>query len=322
MKIYKYRGGSPEVLTRDLDSIVDNYFWAPTADQLNDPSEAYVNDSDVFKLLKSLNAKEVEKSFDSLLKMRHTVGVYSLSKTPLDELMWTYYGGSHTGFCIEYDLERLILEARASWNVIDLVYHPKPQTIIFNDVIHGNNEVSILEKMIGTKSSRWAHEEEIRIITTTSGKNSYAPTALKGIYFGCRCHEDFILKFRKKLKGRGLRYYKMEFAVDTYSMDARELEYNIDIDGAIVEHIAPIEDGAVPDIKYIDERYKSFYSYLTKAAEIVRRDTSCKKIVLTDFSTTKTQGGMPVIYVQYETNVSTVYSNILNQYIPIEDLQK
>ena len=42
------------------------------------------------------------------LEMRKTVGIYSLSRTPYDELMWSHYGESHEGFCIEYDLERLI----------------------------------------------------------------------------------------------------------------------------------------------------------------------------------------------------------------------
>ena len=80
MNVYKYRGGSPEILARDLDSLIDNYFWAPTADQLNDPTDTYVNGGNLQAFFKVLGAHEVDKSIDDILKMRHQVGVYSLSK--------------------------------------------------------------------------------------------------------------------------------------------------------------------------------------------------------------------------------------------------
>ena len=66
--------------------------------------------------------------------MRHKVGIYSLSRTPLDELMWAHYGNSHASFCIEYDLDRLILEARTMWDVVDVAYYEDPQTLILHDI--------------------------------------------------------------------------------------------------------------------------------------------------------------------------------------------
>ncbi|WP_138380994.1 DUF2971 domain-containing protein [Luteithermobacter gelatinilyticus] len=322
MKVYKYRGGSPEIMARDLESIASNYFWASTADQLNDPSEAYVNENDARILFKALGAKDVETEFDNLTKMRHTVGVYSLSRTPLDELMWAYYAGGHKGFCIEYDLNRLVHEARTSWNIVDVAYHPEPQKIVFDDMFQTQNETAILGKMIGTKSSRWAHEKEVRIITRTAGKNHYAPAAMTGIYFGCRCEGSFIQEVRGKLKGRDLRYYKIEFSDNSYSMVARDLEYDTAIDGERIEHLAPIEESAIPGLEDIKEEYKPFYEYLTKAAEIVRRDSSCEKIVLVDFSTYKERDGKPAVFVQYETNVPTQFYNVLNQYFYIDELQQ
>lgn len=307
-------------MARDLESIVNNYFWAPTADQLNDPSEAYVNDNDAKSLLKAFRAKDVETAFDNLTKMRHTVGVYSLSRTPFDELMWAYYAGGHEGFCVEYDLGRLVHEARLSWNIVDVAYHAEPQKILFDDIFQAQNEAAILGKMIGTKSSRWAHEKEIRVITTTSGKNHYAPAAMTAVYFGCRCKEPFIQEVRKKLNGRNIKYYKIEFSDSSYMMTAQELEHDKAIDGERVAHLAPIETSAIPSLEYIKEDYRRFYDYLTKAAEVVRRDSSCVKIVLVDFSTDKIRNGKPAIFVQYETNVPTQFYNVLNQYFYIDEL--
>lgn len=325
MKVYKYRGGTTETIERDLEGLVNNYFWAPTADQLNDPAEAYVNQRPIKTALNGLSilsdTTEVNAAFDTALGMRHTVGVYSLSHTPLDELMWAYYASSHMGFCIEYDLERLKLEARAGWNVIDVSYQKEPQTIQFEDISTHEEVSPILGKMIGTKSQRWSHEKEIRIITTTSGKNYYASPALTGIYFGCRCTDDFITNMRQRLSGRKISYYKVECLPESYAMSAKTIEYNAEIDGVPKAHISPVEEGAIPEPQYVDEKYKSYYPYLEKAVEIVRRDPSCEKIMLVDFSVDKVDNGKPVIFVQYETNVPTQFYNCLNQYLSIDKIE-
>ena len=105
-------------------------------------------------------------------------------------------------------------------------------------------------------------------------------------------------------------------------MVARDLEYDTAIDGERIEHLAPIEESAIPGLEDIKEEYKPFYEYLTKAAEIVRRDSSCEKIVLVDFSTYKERDGKPAVFVQYETNVPTQFYNVLNQYFYIDELQQ
>jgi len=324
-KVYKYRGSSKETIERDIESLVSNYFWAPTADQLNDPAEAYVNERPIKTALRGLSlisdTTEVNAAFDTALGMRHTVGVYSLSRTPLDELMWAYYASSHTGFCIEYNLERLTLEARAGWNVIDVSYQKEPQIIQFEDVSTHEEISPILGKMIGTKSQRWSHEKEIRIITTTPGKNHYAPPALTGIYFGCRCTEDFITRVRNRLNGRKLTYYKIECSPDSYAMTAKPLKYDAEIDGVYKAHSAPIEEGAIPDLQYVDDKYKQYYPYLEKAVEIVRRDPSCEKVTLVDFSGSKVKNGKPVVFVTYETNVPTQFYNCLNRHLPIDEIE-
>lgn len=321
MKVYKYRGGSKDTMARDADSIVNNYFWAPKAEDLNDPTEAYMDDIHIRNLSKHLGSTKLRNSLDNFLNMRHRVGIYSLSKTPLDELMWAYYGGSHTGFCIEYDMERLTLEARSSWQVVDVSYQLQPQSLIIDDVIDPTEANSILIKMIGTKSLRWSHEEETRIITTLAEKNYYAPAALTGIYFGCRCDEEFIQGLRKKLKGRSLNYYKMDISSNAYRIEFKKIDYDPNIDGDKVEYFAPIEPMAIPDINNIDSANKPHYRYLKIASNTVRRDTSCKKLLLVNFSTTRKTNEKPDIYVQYETNVPTQFINEINRYFTIDELQ-
>lgn len=321
LKVYKYRGSDESLCDRDLQCLLDNYFWAPTASDLNDPSESYVNANFIKNAFnKMMGANKAHLSLENLLGMRKTVGVYSLSKNPLDELMWAYYANSHKGFCVEYDLGRLIFEARSDWSVVDVVYRTEPSIITVEDLLFPDEGMLMIKKMIGTKSLRWKHEQEIRIITTTFGRNNYAPAAVSGIYFGCRCDEKFILKVRNSLKGRDIKYYKIEFSPDSYSMEAKELVYENDIDGERIKYSAIVEEGSIPELKNVKEKNKEFYPYLTKAVEILKQDASCKKIVWVDFSVNETKNGKPVIFIQYETTVVTQFDSILTRYFPIIDL--
>ena len=113
MIVYKYRGANFE---RDLKSLEKNFYWSPKFDDLNDPCETLIN-TDPFKSQSRTFAKifgkekseqflEVEKAAHNLFEVKKKgIGIYSLSKTYKDELLWAHYADSHKGFCIEYDLE-------------------------------------------------------------------------------------------------------------------------------------------------------------------------------------------------------------------------
>jgi len=80
-KVYKYRGSDDEeIFERDLLSLENNYFWAPTKDDLNDPCEGLFERKNVdnqFKLIEKVFAKEkslngVKEAFDNILKLSNT----------------------------------------------------------------------------------------------------------------------------------------------------------------------------------------------------------------------------------------------------------
>ncbi|PLT25533.1 DUF2971 domain-containing protein [Pseudoalteromonas sp. MelDa3] len=100
MRVYKYRGGEFE---RDLESLSENYFWAPTRTSLNDPCEGFFEDQNVNSELDTIfkvfargdsgtaNALEnVKIVLKELLGFVDKSGIYSLSQTPLDELLWAH----------------------------------------------------------------------------------------------------------------------------------------------------------------------------------------------------------------------------------------
>ena len=322
MKVYKYRGGDDKTLSRDLDSLIQNSFYAPTVEKLNDPAEAYVDYTEIESIFKKMNATHVSKALDIVVSLRHTMGVYSLSKNPCDELLWAYYANSHQGFCIEYDLERLTLEARVGWTAFDVIYNASPQKLDIDDVLAESEGLIVTNKIIGTKSHRWAHEDELRIVTSQSGINYYAEEAVSGIYFGCRCENKVIDRVRRKLSGKNFTYYQCKFSKNEYKIKIQKLEYNKEIDGELIEYKAPIDNLAIASKVYTKPENIQYHNFLEKAVELVRRDKSCVNIVYADFSVNKFDDkNRPYIYIQYNTSVKTPYNDEITRYFTIQQLQ-
>ncbi len=320
MKVYKYRGGPPDIVERDINSIIECYFWAPTPETLNDPAETLLVSGQADRLFRNAGEAELGSAYSDLVEMRSSCGVYSLSRTPLDELMWAYYGDGHAGFCIEYDLNRLVLEARNQWDVVSKVeYVSKPPEILAADIFGLDDHMPVLKKMLGTKSTRWAHEKELRIVTTRSGKNYHAAEAITGIHFGIRCPARIQHKVRRSLTGRGYIYGQIKMISESYRLKSAKLDYDSDLDGVQEAYSAEIEASAVPTSAHLG-RYRDYLPKMKKALDIVRRDPSCKRILLVDVSTIASSNSVPQIYVQYETRVPTDLHPVLNRYFTLDEI--
>jgi hypothetical protein len=228
MKVYKYRGSDDrETFERDLSSIEKNNFWAPNFLNLNDPCETTISidslelQSKFFLPFLGTNSKEkfqpVINAVESILNDTKKIGVYSLSKTFNDELLWAHYANSHKGFCIEYDLDVLLTTYKSN-NLYSfpVIYKKVPPSINIKDVLSAQKANSIIHKMAGYKSLRWKYEEEIRIITEEYGDQSYDFQAVKSIYFGLRMLEDQKTEIITRLEGRGINFYQIERIPKTY----------------------------------------------------------------------------------------------------------
>ena len=101
-----------------IDPIIKSYFWLSVVEDLNDPFEGlFINEitKEMYALTHGislqeknalhLNFIELSRKLDEFTKRS---GVFSLSKTYKDELMWSHYAASHCGICIEYDFDLLV----------------------------------------------------------------------------------------------------------------------------------------------------------------------------------------------------------------------
>ncbi len=334
MRVFKYRGGEFE---RDLKTLSENYFWAPTRRDLNDPCEGLFDDQSVnsqldiiFKVFSNKDSssasalENVKTALKELLKFVDKSGVYSLSKTPLDELLWAHYAYNHTGFCVEYDLEKLVEYEKNDYTFLDVKYKNDPQVMSVSDIdTTGQNKILI--KMLGIKSKAWSYEKETRVITSNSGKHSYDFRAVKAIYFGLRMPDEDKNKLIEKLKGRNVQYHQIILKSNSYKFSYIQVKDSYQSADKYKYSIAPIAEYAISP-EYVNDKFKPYIKYLFKAAEIVRREPDCNEVEMVEFSTSKGSVSNPVIFVQYKRKENRYVNHYLSlpeiesQYNEIEDI--
>ncbi|ONG37020.1 hypothetical protein BKE30_15505 [Alkanindiges hydrocarboniclasticus] len=330
MKVYKYRGGSTyyceidqehkRILERDLESLKADYFWAPTRYTLNDPFECLFKDkvSPVFNGLKQLfpseNTHQLQMALESLLNFIDKSGIYSLSQTPLSELLWSHYAYSHTGFCVEYDLKILTKYRHQNLTELSIQYNQQSPSIELQDILANSNDL-ISQKMFGYKSQAWSYEEEIRIITPEYGRIDYDYRAVNAIYFGLRMDAQDKNLIMESLKGRSIKYYQMILKHESYQLAYEPIE-DLFLDAPPYKYnIAPIADDAIDTY---NKEFSEYQNYLVKAAEIVRRDPYCRRVDTVMFSNNKSTVPNPIVIVQYEITPPYTY----NHYLTLDEIDE
>lgn len=327
---YKYRSGDPSTLLRDLQTLGDAKFYAADHHGLNDPFEGRFGRASLdaqfsaFKTLVSAAAPSASRSLDDVSQAAEGVlafvdksGVFSLSYNPLQELIWAHYGGSHRGFCIGYDTQRLIDFEPNVHHILDVQYSNAAPTVGATDLLSANSPVSVLRKMLGVKSKPWAYEEEVRVITQPPGLHDHDYRAVKVIYFGLRCPESTMMAVMETLAGRNVTYQQVSSPQSSYALKSVPIPDLCASAPRYRANCAPINDGAIfPD--YLKPEQKQYAAYLSRAAEIVRREPYCQEVQLVDFSGARSTPNKPVIFVQY----LRAPNKWVNHYLTLPEIDK
>jgi hypothetical protein len=166
LKVYKYRGGSNENFIRDVRALEENYFWSSKVQDLNDPWETIISARKMERQMEFLRRiligpfKLQDWPFsiaNSIVRAQKKLfskfGIYSLSKTYKDEILWAHYSNSHKGFCIEYDLNTLISSLENSFIHFPVKYSKTAQEIDIMDFYKDN--VDFIKKIKGFNANEW-----------------------------------------------------------------------------------------------------------------------------------------------------------------------
>lgn len=248
MKVYKYRSIEEETFKRDFRTLSENCFYSSNYSMLNDPFDIYFNEeiSQVINLLKTLfpyqELDNFENQFKKVLNFKEEIGVYCLSKDFLNEQLWAYYASSYSGYCIEYDLEKLIDKGQNFdfQYQFEIDYKHNIPTLGIDDLT--NLQDGFIKKMFATKKLTWKHEEEIRLIFDKYGMKKFHPSAITGIYFGIKTPEIIKESFYGLFKEMDVKFYvvfpsnfKLDFKL--INETKRKLKYNINnFEFEILEH--------------------------------------------------------------------------------------
>lgn len=212
-KLFKYRNFNEN----DLNIIRERKLFFPSPIRFNDPFDCSVpirydkltekehmmfafkllsklypkyTKTELLELIKKMKSKGVFRTPDSFQEMMSSqlehlhdkLGVYSLSATCKNLLMWSHYSTNHTGFCIGFDT--LSLYKNTGAGIGEVVYTKNYPEIYFS----GQGDISDLIQQIMTKSADWTYEKEYRF-THLEGANTIFDIDPKAIHFvtlGCR----------------------------------------------------------------------------------------------------------------------------------------
>lgn len=228
--LYKYR--SAEQIERDLDGLVNNYFWASDIEHLNDDKEgcfkSYI-EAQLNQLIKKTSFHEnllydIISQYQSIINKVKFEGVFSLSLSPRIAPMWSDYASERKGYCIQYSQYKLCLPVGKvclyDRNVIDVEYVDSIPQISVDDIHNG----LLLKKMIGTKANSWSYQQEVRLVTDKPDKQNYVPSALCGIIFGSEMDETNKQLIKDTLRGRNITFYCLKSDKSTYDYEIEKLE--------------------------------------------------------------------------------------------------
>jgi Protein of unknown function (DUF2971) len=199
----------------------NRYVWAASLGTLNDPFEALVD-------LKEFPLRDFIAAEMSFLRRG---GVCSFAQSPLDPRCWAYYAASYSGYCVEYDTEKLLVGASSEGNLLlPVEYVDKPpvvdlwlylRTILLSDRSEARYRVA--QAALGMKELGWRHESEWRLITGWPGRVEHAPEAVTGLYLGYKMDERALKRFSRWFEGQGIPTFKVTPSSQSYELHATRL---------------------------------------------------------------------------------------------------
>ncbi|MCX6230864.1 MAG: DUF2971 domain-containing protein [Bacteroidetes bacterium] len=132
-------------------------------------SKNLLNDDKHIEQFNEQNRKDIDNTF----------GIFSMTIHPLNYLMWSHYGNSHTGFCLGFD--SAILYETVGGSLGPVHYDTEvPKLRLFGDIYDFHL------KQLATKSEIWKYEDEYRIVKSNAARQiiTYPKEMIKQIYLG------------------------------------------------------------------------------------------------------------------------------------------
>lgn len=220
LELFKYSGPTDIENEKERENKINNYrsliidgnLYLSSRDQFNDPFDVYpiytsepqilswrelaersietcgekLNHRDQEKEIRKIiiNNEELKRNIiEKLRSISSNFGIFCLTESGTNLLMWSHYGKDHTGICLVFDTSESyhlsFLTHKAEYN--DDNNRPKINiTAKFDD--------DTFNKTLLVKSKDWKYEEEWRLTIPDMARNTIKipPTAITGVIFGAK----------------------------------------------------------------------------------------------------------------------------------------
>lgn len=236
--LYKYQ----RLSAHSLASLLNETVWLASPTSFNDPFDCAITLSKD-KLQESLDhaiveisrnrgiPKEVIEKHDHLTKnnaeayelLRTTlktnmgkIGVFCLSETSEEILMWSHYADNHKGFCIEYDCG-----ADASLRKIATpVTYSESYPALSLANMPASSDNSFLNVCLFTKAKQWAYEREWRVVMSDGNRVFQAPSQVTSIILGSRMPtEDKVMLYKALRHKEGIQFKEAQLCDDRFAIE-------------------------------------------------------------------------------------------------------
>jgi len=154
------------------------------------------------------------------------VGLFSLSKSPINEVLWGCYASSNKGFCIGYDSIELHKYTPTSSGPVD--YNGAP---VKHSFIKPQDPYLLFQEHY-RKAPKWSSEEEYRFITLIDAIGSREvpiPTScIKEVVFGFNTPEEHkreIVEVLKEKFNSQVHLYVVERNLSSYGFTTKAVDY-------------------------------------------------------------------------------------------------
>jgi len=232
--LYKYRC----INNFTLESIENLKFWFAKPSTFNDPFDSNLSETtnynqyDLKKYFmdhkypqitqKKLMENNNKKARDLAIKARKSVldnhGIFSLSKTKNNILMWSHYADNHKGIVIEFNLQE---DPCFFQPPFEIKYEKSYEPINF----YANRYENVIQNLT-FKSSDWSYEKETRIIKDIPGLHTIKKEALKAVHFGCKTSKLKIQEVKDafiKINHTKIKFYKSEMSHGEFRLNFHEI---------------------------------------------------------------------------------------------------
>ncbi len=214
----------------------DTYALIERFKKLRDKNKAYQAYSDFIEQRTGSPPLNLATTYTSIPQQLSSIGIFSLSETSDNSLMWAHYGEDHHGICIGFEVTDDSALANSD-HCLHVKYSNTTPRI--DEVIEMERQMStridgrkrpkgaialshpLIQATIATKGVEWAYEREWRYVEFASGEYDW-PAPIVEITFGLRCNpsqRDHYLTLLKSYVPNDVRLYEIRKISGTKSIE-------------------------------------------------------------------------------------------------------